>query len=112
VGELTVAISGKARTFAVVIGLAAAAALAAVGQGLRSSPACTRAARDTAGLARTAEDTVRQLRGTPQRVTHVRMRPWGVRVRTEDASPAALHDGGLVVFDCSGHVSHVWLDGG
>jgi hypothetical protein len=35
-----------------------------------------------------------------------------VRVRTEDASTTALHDGGLVVFDCSGHVSHVWLDGG
>jgi hypothetical protein len=107
-----VAISGKARTFAVVIGLATAAALAAVRQGLRSSPVCTRAARDTAGLARMAEDTIRQLRGTAQRVTRVRVRPWGVRVRTEDASTTALHDGGLVVFDCSGHVSHVWLDGG
>jgi hypothetical protein len=107
-----VAISGKTRTLAVVIGLAAAAALAAVRQGLRSSPVCTRATRDTTGLARIAADTVRRLRGTPQQATFVRMRPWGVRVRTEDASTATLHDGGLVVFDCSGHVSHVWLDGG
>jgi hypothetical protein len=112
VGEINVAISGKSRTLAVVIGLATAAALAAVRQGLRSSPVCTRAARDTSGLARIAEDTIHRLRGTSQHVTHVRVRPWGVRVRTEDASTSALHDGGLVVFDCSGHVSHVWLDGG
>jgi hypothetical protein len=107
-----VAISGKTRTLAVVIGLAAAAALAAIRQGLRSSPVCTRSARDTTGLARLAEDTIHRLRGTPQHVTRVRVRPWGVRVRTEDASTTALHDGGLVVFDCSGRVSHVWLDGG
>lgn len=106
------AISGKARTLLVVIGLVGAVALAAVRQGLRSTPACTRATRDTVGLARIAEDTIRRLRGTPQRVSRVRMRPWGVRVRTEDASATAMHDGGLVVFDCAGRVSHVWLDGG
>ena len=105
-------ISGRTRTLALVIGLAAAAVLAAVRQGLRSSPVCTRSARDTTGLARIAEDTMHRLRGTSQHVTRVRVRPWGVRVRTEDASTTALHDGGLVLFDCSGHVSHVWLDGG
>ena len=68
---------------------------------------------DTAQLARVARDTVARLRARPQLVTRIApVRTGGLELRTEDSSPGALHDGGLVTFDCAGRVTLVWLDGG
>ena len=79
----------------------------------RDAAACRANSADSTALARVARDTIARLRAEPQTV--VRITPssaGGVELRTEDASPEAYHDGGLVAFDCTGHVTLVWLDGG
>ena len=79
----------------------------------RDAAACRADATDSAAYARVARDTIARLRAEPQTV--VRITPsstGGVELRTEDASPEAFHDGGLVAFDCTGRVTLVWLDGG
>jgi len=74
--------------------------------------ACAAADRDSARLALVAVDTITGLRARHQRVRRFTRTPDGIEVRTEDDDPLAAHDGGLAAFDCSGHLTFLWLDGG
>ena len=74
--------------------------------------ACAAADRDSARLAVFATDTIATLRARRQHVQRFTRTADGIEVRTEDIDPLAAHDGGLAAFDCSGHLTFLWLDGG
>ena len=94
------------------IGGIVATALHAVAPQPSRSMSCRRLLADSSAMAARAADTVGRLRGAPQHATRGARDATGYSVRTEDTSRAAIHDGGLVQFDCAGHVTFVWLDGG
>ena len=73
---------------------------------------CVAARRDSVRTMHAARDTIARLRARAQHVTRFAPVRSGVDVRTEDVDTLALHDGGLVGFDCTGRVTMVWLDGG
>lgn len=74
--------------------------------------ACTMTRADTLALATLARDTIAHLKGQPQVVTLISAIRSGVSIRTEDADSTAFHNGGAVSFDCTKHVTAVWLDAG
>lgn len=74
--------------------------------------ACAVTERDSVRLARVATDTIADLRARSQRVKRFTRRSGGIEIRTEDTDPLSAHDGGLAAFDCAGHLTFLWLDGG
>ena len=92
-----------------IIGLSV---LASYHSALQPATVCARVPGDSAGLVRIAQDTIANLRGIPQGVVRVRLGIGGYRVTTEDTHHDDVHDGGVVIFDCKGRISSVWLDGG
>jgi hypothetical protein len=86
--------------------------LASYHSALQPATMCARVPGDSARLVRLAQDTIASLRGIPQGVIRVRLGIGGYRVTTEDPRRDDQHDGGVVIFDCKGRISTVWLDGG
>ena len=94
------------------IGGVVATALHAVAPEPSGRASCRRLLADSNAMVARAEDTIGRIRGVPQRITASARDLTGYRVRTEDSRRGALHDGGLVHFDCAGRMAFVWLDGG
>jgi hypothetical protein len=86
--------------------------LASSHSALQPMTMCARVPGDSARLVHLAEDTIASLRGIPQGVIRVRLGIGGYRVTTEDPHHDDVHDGGVVIFDCTGRISTIWLDGG